>query len=125
MRDLALSQLRLNNVKTVPWLILVPRRADVSEIHQLSTADRALLIEEIAQASNALSELYTPDKINVAALGNIVPQLHVHVIARFATDAAWPGPVWGKIAPEAYEAGAVEEMRIKINPERYWKNNPI
>lgn len=120
MRDLALSQLRLNNVKTVPWLILVPRRPDVKDIHQLSTADRALLIEEIAQASNALTELYAPDKINVAALGNIVPQLHVHVIARFATDAAWPGPVWGRVAAEPYALAALEEIKTKLNDEKLW-----
>jgi len=121
MRDLPLSQLRLNNVKTVPWLILVPRRPDVLEIHQLAATDRALLIEEIAQTSHALTELYAPDKINVAALGNIIPQLHVHVIARFATDAAWPGPVWGRVAAEPYAAGAAEEIRTKINKGWLWE----
>jgi len=120
VRDLALSQLRLNNVKTVPWLILVPRRPGISDIHQLTGADRALLMEEIAQASRALAALYAPDKINVAALGNIVPQLHVHVIARFATDAAWPDPVWGRVAPEPYEAKAVDEIRKKLDKNDFW-----
>jgi diadenosine tetraphosphate (Ap4A) HIT family hydrolase len=121
MRDLALSQLRLNNVKTVPWLIVVPRRANIREVYELNAADRATLIEEIAQASRALAELYAPDKINVAALGNIVPQLHVHVIARFKGDAAWPQPVWGKIVAEAYAAEAAEEIRKKLDKKDFWK----
>ncbi|HUY69280.1 MAG TPA: HIT family protein [Alphaproteobacteria bacterium] len=115
MRDLALCQLRLNNVKSVPWLVLVPRRADISEIHQLGAADRALLIEEIAQASRAFVELYAPDKINVGAIGNVVPQLHIHVIARFKSDPLWPDPVWGRVAAEAYAAEAIATIRQKLN----------
>jgi diadenosine tetraphosphate (Ap4A) HIT family hydrolase len=120
IRDLGLSQLRLNNVKSVPWLILVPRRADVREIYQLDAADRAVLIEEIAQASRALEELYAPDKINVAALGNQVPQLHVHVIARFTADAAWPDPVWGKVALGLYELKAIVAIKEKLNTGKFW-----
>jgi len=120
MRDLALSQLRLNNVKSIPWLVLVPRRADIREIYQLEAAGRALLIEEIAQASKALEALYAPDKINVAALGNIVPQLHVHVIARFTSDAAWPDPIWGRVMPEPYETGAIEAIKAKLNNGKFW-----
>jgi diadenosine tetraphosphate (Ap4A) HIT family hydrolase len=82
IRDLPLCQLRLQNQSAVPWLVLVPRRADIREIHQLIAGDRVQLMEEIAQASQALSALYSPDKINIGALGNIVPQLHVHVIGR-------------------------------------------
>jgi diadenosine tetraphosphate (Ap4A) HIT family hydrolase len=119
IRDLSLSQLRLNNVKTVPWLVLVPRKADVQEIYQLSSADRAVLIEEIAQASQALDALYAPDKINVAALGNQVPQLHVHVIARFTSDAAWPDPVWGKVATELYELKAIAAIKEKLNAGKF------
>jgi diadenosine tetraphosphate (Ap4A) HIT family hydrolase len=118
--DLALSQLRLNNVKSVPWLILVPRRPDVREIYQLDAADRTALIEEIAQASRALDALYAPDKINVAALGNQVPQLHVHVIARFTGDAAWPDPVWGKVTMEPYELKAIAEIKEKLNNTKFW-----
>ena len=120
IRDLPLSQLRLNNIKTVPWLILVPRRLDVKEIYQLDAADRAVLIEEIAQASRALDALYAPDKINVAALGNQVPQLHVHVIARFTGDAAWPDPVWGRVAMEPYALGAAGIIRGKLDAGKFW-----
>jgi diadenosine tetraphosphate (Ap4A) HIT family hydrolase len=119
VRDLPLSQLRLNNVKAAPWLVLVPRRPDIREIYELPSADRAQLMEEIAQASNALTVLYAPDKINVAALGNIVPQLHVHVIARFTGDAAWPDPVWGLLAGEPYDAGAAEVIVKKLNDGKF------
>lgn len=92
--DLELSTLLLMNDSTVPWLILVPKRLDTAEIHQLSQNDRSLLIEEIALVSKMLEDEFSPDKINVAALGNIVSQLHIHVIARYRDDRAWPGPVW-------------------------------
>lgn len=99
-----LSLVLLMNARQWPWLILVPQRVGISEIHDLDCPDRGLLVEEIARASRALQKLYRPDKINVGALGNIVPQLHVHVIARFAADPAWPRPVWGAVAPEPYDA---------------------
>ncbi len=92
---LDLCQVHLMNDASFPWLILVPERTDIHEIHELDAADRALLIEEVAHASRLLTDLYTPDKINVGSLGNRVPQLHIHVIARFRNDRAWPGPVWG------------------------------
>ena len=120
IRDLGLSQLRLNNVKTVPWLILVPKRVDIKEIYELTPADRAALVEEITTASKALVELYAPDKINVAALGNAVPQLHVHVMARFASDAAWPDPVWGQVEMEPYELKAIVAIKAKLNAAKFW-----
>lgn len=92
-----------------PWLILVPQRAGISEIHHLTPADRAILVEEIARASERLEEATGADKINVGALGNMVPQLHVHVIARFKTDAAWPRPVWGAVAARPYDEAALAE----------------
>src|SRR5215203_1805505 len=94
-----------------PWLILVPEREGVREIHELSPADRAELIEEIAQVSEVLKRLFHPDKLNVGALGNVVPQLHVHVVARFATDPAWPGPVWGSGTAIAYAGELLEALR--------------
>ncbi|HEY0834183.1 MAG TPA: HIT family protein [Azospirillum sp.] len=101
-----------------PWLILVPARADVVEIHHLDPADRARLIEEVARASEALEALFRPDKINVGALGNIVPQLHVHVIARTLGDPAWPGPVWGSGHAERYAPPEREErvaaLRLRL-----------
>ncbi|EPY02739.1 HIT domain-containing protein [Magnetospirillum fulvum] len=90
-----LSCVLLMNERSYPWLILVPRRAGISEIGELEAADRAVLIEEIARLSDVVRARLSPDRINVAALGNVVPQLHVHVIARFKTDPAWPRPVWG------------------------------
>lgn len=109
LADWPLCRVLLMNDAGYPWLILVPRQAGLTEIHQLSAGDRSTLIEEIARASRALESKFEPDKINVGALGNLVPQLHVHVIARFRSDPAWPGPVWGKQPPVAYEAGALQE----------------
>jgi diadenosine tetraphosphate (Ap4A) HIT family hydrolase len=85
-----------------PWLILVPRRNDLSELIDLDAADRAILMEEIAAASAVLRARPGVDKINVGALGNIVRQLHVHVVARSVGDATWPGPVWGAGAAVRY-----------------------
>ncbi len=93
--DLALSRVLLMDDARFPWLLLVPRRAAAVELLDLSPADRQQLMIEIAAVSAALRELHAPDKLNVGALGNHVRQLHVHVLARFASDAAWPGPVWG------------------------------
>ncbi|MEW6116958.1 MAG: HIT family protein [Nitrospirota bacterium] len=92
---LRLSLVLLMNDRALPWLILVPARKELREIHDLDRNDRRVLIEEIALASAIIKRLYLPDKINVGVLGNLVPQLHVHVIGRFAADRAWPGPIWG------------------------------
>ena len=97
-----------------PWLILVPQREEVREIHDLTAADRAALIEEIAEAGAVLQRLFEPDKLNVGALGNVVPQLHVHVIARFAGDAAWPGPVWGSGAAQRYPPSELEQLQARL-----------
>ncbi len=105
------------NDRRFPWLILVPEREAVREIHELSPADRAVLIEEIARASEALDRLFHPDKLNVGALGNVVPQLHVHVVARTAGDPAWPGPVWGSGAAVPYSEDELEEVREKLAAE--------
>ncbi|MGE0154299.1 MAG: HIT domain-containing protein [Reyranellaceae bacterium] len=93
--DWPLSSVRLMNDRTWPWLILVPRRPELRELHDLSTLDMALLVGEMAKASRVVTEICRPEKINVGALGNIVQQLHIHVVGRFRTDPAWPGPVWG------------------------------
>jgi diadenosine tetraphosphate (Ap4A) HIT family hydrolase len=97
-----------------PWLILVPEREAVREIHELPAADRTELIEEIARASEVLTRLFHPGKLNVGALGNIVPQLHVHVVARTPGDPAWPGPVWGSGPAEPYTESGLEEMRERL-----------
>lgn len=111
---LPLCRVLLMRDRRFPWLILVPERDAVREIHELDAADRSRLIEETARASRVLSGLVRPDKINVGALGNVVPQLHVHVVARFATDVAWPGPVWGSGLPEPYPAEDLETFRARL-----------
>jgi diadenosine tetraphosphate (Ap4A) HIT family hydrolase len=92
--DWPLSSVRLMNDRTWPWLILVPRRPAMKELHDLTTLDMALLVGEISKASRVVAEICQPEKVNVGALGNIVQQLHIHVIGRFRDDPAWPGPVW-------------------------------
>jgi diadenosine tetraphosphate (Ap4A) HIT family hydrolase len=107
--DLALSRLLAMNDANFPWLVLVPRRAGVSEIIDLGV-EQALLMDEVALISRALKDETRCDKLNVAAIGNVVPQLHVHVVARRKDDAAWPKPVWGAVPRRAYEAAAMERF---------------
>jgi len=101
--DWALSKVLLLNDATYPWLVLVPRREGLKDFHDVAAADHAALMAEIDRASRALQSLHRPDKINVAALGNMVPQLHIHVISRLTTDPAWPGPVWGAVEAAPYD----------------------
>ncbi len=102
--DLALCAVRLMEDARYPWLVLVPRRPDVVEILDLPVPDQALLWDEVRLCAAALGHAVSPDKLNIAALGNVVAQLHVHVIARFTADDAWPRPVWGVHPPMPYEA---------------------
>jgi diadenosine tetraphosphate (Ap4A) HIT family hydrolase len=106
---LGLSELRLMNDARFPWLILVPR-VEGEEIVDLAAGERAVLMDEIALVSGALRAVTGCDKLNVGALGNIVRQLHVHVVARFQGDAAWPGPVWGSGAAIAYDAAERDRL---------------
>ncbi len=100
---LPLSVVRVMNDRAWPWLVLVPAREDVTELFELDAEDRRLFVEEMALATTVLRDLFQPHKINVAALGNQVPQLHCHVIARFHHDPAWPRPIWGVQPPIPYE----------------------
>ncbi len=100
--ELALCSVRLMDDARFPWLVLVPRVAGIRELVDLDESRRALLWGEVARASEALRAACTPHKLNVAALGNVVEQLHVHVIARFRDDAAWPRPVWGVGTAQPY-----------------------
>ncbi|HEX4960707.1 MAG TPA: HIT family protein [Thermoanaerobaculia bacterium] len=111
---LPLCRVLLMNDRRFPWLILVPERESLREVHDLAPAARAILIEEIALASEVLMRLFRPDKVNTGALGNIVPQLHVHVVARTVSDPAWPGPVWGSGVAVAYDERDLEEVRQRI-----------
>jgi diadenosine tetraphosphate (Ap4A) HIT family hydrolase len=108
--DWALSRVLAMNDARYPWLILVPRRDVVTEIFDLDRSDRLSLIEEVARASEGLRKLTRAAKINVGALGNLVPQLHVHVVARNPGDAAWPGPVWGHGTARPYGSRARDEF---------------
>ncbi|ANP87843.1 HIT domain-containing protein [Rhizobium leguminosarum] len=109
-----LCDLRLSKDARWPWLILVPRRADITEIFELTPLDQVLLAFETELVAKALKKITGATKINIGALGNIVRQLHVHVIARFEGDANWPGPVWGFGRAEPYEDGKREEFIAKL-----------
>lgn len=97
-----LCQLLLMNDSLYPWFILVPQRSNVSEVYQLNAADRQKLEQESTLLAQKLAEIYNADKMNIAALGNIVPQLHIHHIVRYKTDKAWAAPVWGKFDAVPY-----------------------
>lgn len=112
--DLALSRVLLMKDARFPWLILVPRRANLAELIDLPPGDRARLAGEIDAASRALKDETGCDKLNIAALGNIVRQLHVHVVARFRNDAAWPGPVWGAGAAAPYKSEEIADFSARM-----------
>lgn len=97
-----------------PWLVLVPRRPGLRELHELAAADRALLIEEIARASAALQRAFAADKMNVGAIGNLVSQLHVHVVARRMDDPAWPRPIWGALPPDPLDGHALADRLAAV-----------
>ena len=112
--DLALCSVLLMDDARFPWLILVPRRAGASELTDLSAEDARDLMDEIRIATGVMLALAKPDKVNVAALGNVVPQLHVHVIGRFLSDPAWPSPVWGVGTGQPYPHHARAQMIERI-----------
>lgn len=108
--DLPLCRVLLANERRYPWLMLLPR-TDIDEICDLPEADQMQLIRESAAASQAIRTLFKPDKLNIGALGNLVRQLHYHVVGRWTTDASWPGPVWGKPLDHPY---APEDMAREV-----------
>ena len=113
--DLPLSRVLVINDANYPWLLLVPRRPDLTEVIDLDEVAQAQLMTEVTRVARALREVTACHKLNIAALGNAVPQLHVHVIARFRHDPAWPKPVWGVVAPRAYGR---EELHDFVTPLR-------
>ena len=108
--DLALSSVLLMDDARFPWFILVPRRPGASEVTDLTDEDAAQLMSEVRIATRVLLDLAKPDKVNVGALGNVVAQLHVHVVGRFRSDPAWPGPVWGHGSRTPYPAHAATAL---------------
>ncbi|HEY5674974.1 MAG TPA: HIT domain-containing protein [Malonomonas sp.] len=112
--DFPLCRLLLMNDRSYPWFILVPRRRGAREIHHLATEDQQQLWRESAELSRWIEQNFSYDKLNVAALGNIVSQLHLHHVARSIGDPAWPGPVWGARPAVAYAAAEVIELRQLI-----------
>ncbi|MEM6710430.1 MAG: HIT family protein [Pseudomonadota bacterium] len=117
LTTLPLSELRLINDARFPWLLLIPRRAKLEELVDLSSSDRLALTTEIDRVSRALRTVSHADKLNVAALGNVVSQLHVHVIARKHTDACWPKPVWGQGPAVPYTTAALTELSEQLLTE--------
>lgn len=111
-----LCDIRLMNDSHWPWVLLVPRVPGISEIYQLPKTQRLRLAEESSRLGDAMMQVFKGDKFNVAALGNIVPQLHLHHIIRFEGDAAWPGPVWGRVDPTPYEPEAIADIRAQLGP---------
>ena len=111
---IGLCELRLQNDRRWPWLVLVPQRSGMSEVFELTPLDQAMLTFEMNMVATALKSATGATKINVGALGNIVRQLHVHVIARNEGDAAWPGPVWGHGSAEPYDDDEMEELINRI-----------
>lgn len=105
---LPLCDVLLMNDVAYPWLILVPRKADVTELYQLSELEQQQFIKESGFVAAKMQVHFQADKMNIAALGNMVPQLHIHHIARYRSDAAWPKPVWGVQPAKAYDAAELE-----------------
>ena len=111
---LSLCEVRLQTDANFPWLVLVPQRESVRHIHRMSQQDQQQLAVETSFVASNFETLTNADNINVAALGNMVPQLHIHIIARFKTDPAWPDPIWGIVLRKAYTDKALGELAAQL-----------
>ena len=111
LADWPLCKVLLLNNSQYPWFVLVPRQVNLREIIDLSEDDQIVYLKESAKLSKLLMDVFSPDKLNVAALGNMVPQLHIHHIARFTNDAAWPAPIWGKFPAVPYSDEQITEIK--------------
>jgi diadenosine tetraphosphate (Ap4A) HIT family hydrolase len=105
------------NDSQYPWFILVPEKPDIKEIYQLSEPERQTLTEESSYLAENLAALFKADKMNIAAIGNLVPQLHIHHVVRYQTDKAWPAPIWGKFAAVAYTQWQIEENVARVKEQ--------
>ncbi|CAM4154575.1 HIT domain-containing protein [Pseudoalteromonas ostreae] len=111
LADWPLCKVLLMNDSQYPWFILVPRKANLKESIDLSEPEQILLMQESAKLSRLLKEVFNPDKLNVAALGNMVPQLHIHHIVRYKSDVAWPAPVWGQYPVVPYSEDQLARLK--------------
>jgi diadenosine tetraphosphate (Ap4A) HIT family hydrolase len=112
--DLELCQIRLSHNAAFPWILLIPQRKEVSEIIDLNANDQKILMQEIALASEVMQSIFHPTKLNIASLGNIVSQLHIHIIARYHMDPAWPHPVWNSGVESVYDLKEKEECITRL-----------
>jgi diadenosine tetraphosphate (Ap4A) HIT family hydrolase len=115
--DLALSRVLVVNDATYPWLLLVPRRPGADELIDLTEVEQAQLMTEIGRVGRALKDVTGCDKLNIAALGNVVSQLHVHIIARRKNDPAWPKPVWGAGPARSHDPGALQRFMTALRAQ--------
>jgi diadenosine tetraphosphate (Ap4A) HIT family hydrolase len=120
--DLKISQLLLMNDSNYPWLILVPKKADLIELTDLSFEEQLEVLREINLIGEVLKEEFSVQKLNIAALGNVVKQLHIHVIGRFEDDASFPKPVWGAVTSKPYEERVAQELIKKLQLKISGKN---
>jgi len=109
-----LCSLLLLDDSNYPWFILVPMREQITEIHQLTENDQQQLLKESMNFSRCLEDVFQPDKLNIAALGNVVPQLHIHHIARYKNDPCWPAPVWGAVEAIPYDEDRLADITARI-----------
>ncbi len=112
--DFPLSLVLLSRDANYPWVILVPRRESITEVYQLELVDQSQLLRESCLTARAMSEVFSPDKLNIGALGNIVSQLHLHHIARYTDDAAWPAPVWGTVDAVPYTPDKLSVCIVRL-----------
>jgi diadenosine tetraphosphate (Ap4A) HIT family hydrolase len=110
-----LCRVLLMNESRYPWVILVPERPGITEMFELNEAEQLALMRESCAVAAHLKRVFAADKINVAAIGNLVPQLHIHHVVRYRSDAAWPAPVWGRFAPAIYAPEALKACLEKMN----------
>ena len=111
--DLKLCTVRLHDNSKFPWIILIPKRKNITDISELSSKDQLLLMKEIVYSSKVMKKLFKTSKLNVEKIGNIVPQLHIHIIARYKNDSSWPLSVW-VVKGKAYSAKELKDVTNKI-----------
>lgn len=112
--DLDLSQVRLSHNAAFPWILLIPRHEGISEILELSEGDQQVLMQEIVLSCHVMRHLFQPTKLNVASLGNIVQQLHIHIVARYDHDKAWPNPIWNSGISAVYDPKMKSERMSQL-----------